>query len=59
MIAFKILIVGFAAIASATSLHADDAVFAALFKRQAPGTPSYNCHDNCGMSLPFKLLRQS
>ncbi|KAH8726230.1 hypothetical protein GQ44DRAFT_705971 [Phaeosphaeriaceae sp. PMI808] len=49
-------ITGLVAIASATTLHADDEVFAALLKRQAPGTPSYNCHDNCGTAI--QLSRQ-
>ncbi|KAF2031752.1 hypothetical protein EK21DRAFT_11325, partial [Setomelanomma holmii] len=28
-----------------------------LLKRQAPGTPSYNCHDNCGTAIT--LSRQT
>jgi hypothetical protein len=51
MVFSKMLIACFVAIAAATQLHAEDAVFAALLKRQAPGTPSYNCHDNCGKHL--------
>jgi hypothetical protein len=55
MVAFKALIAAFVAAAGASSLQAEDAVFAALLKRQAPGTPSYNCHDNCGTFVPFSI----
>jgi hypothetical protein len=61
MFASKISIAGFIAFASATSLHPSDDVFTALLKRQAPGTPSYNCHDNCGTYQPiqfFNLIKQ-
>jgi hypothetical protein len=50
MLATQLVLAGLAALASASSLHPDDAYFATLLKRQAPGTPSYNCHDNCGTS---------
>ncbi|KAH7072745.1 hypothetical protein BKA63DRAFT_515601 [Paraphoma chrysanthemicola] len=51
MVSCKILLTCFVAVTSATQLHPDDAVFAALLKRQAPGTASYNCHDNCGTAI--------
>lgn len=50
MLAPKLFVAGLIALASA-SIHSEDAKFSALLKRQAPGTPSYNCHDNCGWSF--------
>jgi hypothetical protein len=38
---------GFIALASATTQQ--DALFAALLKRQEPGTPAFACHEACGM----------
>ncbi|KAH3916201.1 hypothetical protein HBI56_036680 [Parastagonospora nodorum] len=55
MLAPKFLVAGLIALASA-SIHPEDIKFAALLKRQAPGTPSYNCHDNCGTAI--SLSRQ-
>jgi hypothetical protein len=43
------MLAGFAAIPFTLALAAEDEVFAALLRRQAPGTPEYNCHDNCGL----------
>ncbi|KAF1920201.1 hypothetical protein BDU57DRAFT_525338 [Ampelomyces quisqualis] len=57
MFVSRLLLTGFVALASASSLHADDAYFATLLKRQAPGTPSFNCHDNCGTAIT--LSRQT
>ncbi|KAI1470179.1 uncharacterized protein F4812DRAFT_316703 [Daldinia caldariorum] len=38
--------------ATAASASTDDLqFFARLLKRQEPGTPSYNCHDNCGQAI--------
>ncbi|OTA88147.1 hypothetical protein M434DRAFT_15098 [Hypoxylon sp. CO27-5] len=38
--------------ASAVSASADELqLFARLLKRQEPGSPSYNCHDNCGQAI--------
>lgn len=38
--------------ATAVSASADELqLFARLLKRQEPGTPAYNCHDNCGKWL--------
>lgn len=35
--------------ATAVSASTDELQFIArLLKRQDPGTPAYNCHDNCG-----------
>ena len=35
--------------ASAASASTDELqLFSRLLKRQEPGTPEYNCHDNCG-----------
>lgn len=47
MVASQSLIAVFAAAASASHLAArEDAYFASLLKRQEPGTPAYECHDN-------------
>jgi hypothetical protein len=47
MVATQFLLASFIAAASATNLIArEDAYFASLLKRQEPGTPAYNCHDN-------------
>jgi hypothetical protein len=44
------LFTGFVVAVSATPLsYEEDDHFAILLKRQAPGTPAYDCHDNCGM----------
>ncbi|KAI4868597.1 hypothetical protein F4820DRAFT_409854 [Hypoxylon rubiginosum] len=38
--------------ATAVSASADELqLFARLLKRQEPGTPAYNCHDNCGQAI--------
>ncbi|OAL06857.1 hypothetical protein IQ06DRAFT_322011 [Phaeosphaeriaceae sp. SRC1lsM3a] len=50
MLAINLLLTCLVAAASASS-HLDDTYFASLLKRQAPGTPSYNCHDNCGSAI--------
>jgi hypothetical protein len=50
MLVSNFLVAGLITLASA-SVHPEDVKFAALLKRQAPGTPSYNCHDNCGWSF--------
>jgi hypothetical protein len=45
---------GLAAVASvvaAASVDADLQALARLLKRQAPGSPEYNCHDNCGQAI--------
>ena len=36
---------------TAATADADLKVFASLLKRQAPGSPEYNCHDNCGQAI--------
>ncbi|KAK6954302.1 hypothetical protein Daesc_004269 [Daldinia eschscholtzii] len=44
----------FGAILAATAVSASTdelQFFARLLKRQDPGTPSYNCHDNCGQAI--------
>ncbi|KAI8960126.1 hypothetical protein F5Y11DRAFT_279650 [Daldinia sp. FL1419] len=44
----------FGAILAATAVSASTEelqFFARLLKRQDPGTPSYNCHDNCGQAI--------
>ncbi|KAL6712651.1 hypothetical protein ACN47E_000528 [Coniothyrium glycines] len=46
-----IFFASFSAVAGAQSLHAEDVAFAELLKRQAPGSASYNCHDNCGTAI--------
>ncbi|KAF2441072.1 hypothetical protein P171DRAFT_475517 [Karstenula rhodostoma CBS 690.94] len=33
------------------ALTAPDPLFATLLKRQAPGSPAYACHDNCGTAI--------
>jgi hypothetical protein len=57
MIASRLILTGFIAAASA-ALHSEASVFATLLKRQQPGTPSYNCHDNCGTSPSKHSLTQ-
>ncbi|KAF1929504.1 uncharacterized protein M421DRAFT_121562 [Didymella exigua CBS 183.55] len=48
MVATQFIVTALLAAASATGLVTrEDAYFAALLKRQEPGTPGYNCHDNC------------
>lgn len=52
MVATQFLVAGLVAAASATSLVArEDTYFASLLKRQEPGTPAYNCHDNWYVQL--------
>ena len=51
MVKVLTLVTAFAAVANALGLQAEEDIFAALLKRQAPGTPSYNCHDNCGQAI--------
>lgn len=47
MVAVQLFVAGLIAAASATNLVArEDTYFASLLKRQEPGTPAYNCHDN-------------
>lgn len=50
MLSSQFLLASFIAAASASNLGTEDTLFASLLKRQEPGTPAYNCHDNCGMS---------
>ena len=38
-------------LAASLSTAEGDELSAMLLKRQAPGTPEYNCHDNCGKTL--------
>jgi hypothetical protein len=45
------LVLGFIALASATTQQ--DSLFAALLKRQEPGTPAYACHEACGTFIRF------
>ena len=42
--ALGVIVAASAASASTTELQ----LFSRLLKRQEPGTPEYNCHDNCG-----------
>lgn len=47
MVAAHLLVASVIAAASATRIGArEDAYFTSLLKRQEPGTPAYNCHDN-------------
>lgn len=48
MHAVKFALAALAATAVQASAIDSDEVFAVLLKRQEPGTPAYNCHDNCG-----------
>ncbi|KAH7132272.1 hypothetical protein B0J11DRAFT_221983 [Dendryphion nanum] len=59
MVASRTLFAGLAAAAcvSASALANEDAYFSALLKRQEPGTPAFNCHDNCGLAI--SLSRES
>ncbi len=50
-------LVGVLALASVVA--AEGVRFEELLKRQAPGTPAFNCHDNCGEcmhSVPVQPL---
>lgn len=48
MHAVKVALAALAATAVHASAIDSDEIFAVLLKRQDPGTPAYNCHDNCG-----------
>ena len=48
MHAVKFALAALAATVVQASVIDSDEVFAVLLKRQEPGTPAYNCHDNCG-----------
>ncbi|KAL1595649.1 hypothetical protein SLS60_009338 [Paraconiothyrium brasiliense] len=50
MFTSRIVIAGFIA-ASTASMIIEEQQFAALLKRQAPGSPEYACHDNCGTAI--------
>lgn len=44
----------FGAIIAATTISAaadELQLFSRLLKRQEPGSPAYNCHDNCGQAI--------
>lgn len=51
MKASQFLLLGFCTAATATAVSSEDSLFASLLKRQEPGTPAYNCHDNCGAAI--------
>ncbi|KAH9860588.1 hypothetical protein J1614_011919 [Plenodomus biglobosus] len=51
MKASQFLLFGFCTAATATAVSSEDTLFASLLKRQEPGTPAYNCHDNCGAAI--------
>ncbi|PSN65458.1 hypothetical protein BS50DRAFT_575463 [Corynespora cassiicola Philippines] len=53
MVASRIALAGFVAVASASTIMSESDMFATLLKRQQPGTPSYNCHDNCGTAITY------
>lgn len=58
MVAAQFFVASLIAAAGATGLLArEDAYFASLLKRQEPGTPAYNCHDNWCVNLhgPWKI----
>lgn len=45
-------VLGAVAAASVASASTDELqFFSRLLKRQDPGTPEYNCHDNCGKHI--------
>jgi len=50
MVSSKLILSLAAAVSGALALVADDDFALRLIARQAPGTPEYNCHDNCGKS---------
>ncbi|KAJ4344671.1 uncharacterized protein N0V89_012415 [Didymosphaeria variabile] len=50
MFTSRIVIAGFIA-ASTASIITEEQHFATLLKRQAPGSPEYACHDNCGTAI--------
>ncbi|OAL49319.1 hypothetical protein IQ07DRAFT_588643 [Pyrenochaeta sp. DS3sAY3a] len=51
MVATQFIVAALAAAVSATAMASEEAMFASLLKRQEPGTPSYNCHANCGNAI--------
>ncbi|KAK4114590.1 hypothetical protein N656DRAFT_766780 [Canariomyces notabilis] len=48
-----ILTAGLAAAAVHVALHDSDSTLELLLRRQAPGTPQYACHENCGNTIAF------
>ncbi|KAF1965004.1 hypothetical protein BU23DRAFT_36984 [Bimuria novae-zelandiae CBS 107.79] len=50
MFTVRILLAGSVALTMA-SLTVGDTFFTTLLKRQEPGTPAFNCHDNCGTAI--------
>ncbi|KAH8801714.1 hypothetical protein F5884DRAFT_525269 [Xylogone sp. PMI_703] len=52
MIAIRFILAGAIALSGVSAHAVDDHLWTrALLKRQAPGTPAYNCHDNCGEAI--------
>ena len=51
MVAYRFVLAGFVAAASASAFPAEEELFKSLLKRQEPGTPAYDCHDNCGTAI--------
>ncbi|PVI05622.1 hypothetical protein DM02DRAFT_610604 [Periconia macrospinosa] len=49
MVATRFIILAIASLVSATL--PEEHYFASLLKRQEPGSPAYNCHDNCGSAI--------
>ncbi|KAI5916993.1 hypothetical protein F4810DRAFT_698395 [Camillea tinctor] len=48
----KSCLVGLVATTTVVSASTDEfQFFSRLLKRQEPGTPAYNCHDNCGQAI--------
>ena len=53
MYLMRALIVAFTAASISASAGGSDEFLGVLLKRQTPGTPAYNCHDNCGGHSPI------
>ncbi|KAF3901436.1 hypothetical protein ABW21_db0202600 [Orbilia brochopaga] len=52
MLNIHCILLGVVALKGAASMAVmDDEWHLRLLKRQAPGTPAYNCHDNCGQAI--------
>lgn len=57
MLVSQFLVAGLVAVASATTLVAEESFFSSLLKRQEPGSPAYDCHSACGSKIsPLFML---
>ncbi|KAF2179498.1 hypothetical protein K469DRAFT_674040 [Zopfia rhizophila CBS 207.26] len=51
MVSARFVFGGIVAVTGVSASLTEERMFAALLKRQEPGTPAYNCHDNCGTAI--------